>query len=226
MGIKVKDILYMIELARPILEHYRESTVTEMMVDLALKSGAYPQEVAPGMAASKAGGTGYREDSSLAPGHGAGPQGSPAADIVPTRGASGVAREVETEPVPATKARETGLRAEPGSERRASSRPGPNKGSRKKAKIEFDLAKVLGDLEAMDTTDISTYLRQFLKKHLDVVAAVLKLGVPASYTKGLLITAITNYYGQKDLPNKMARRAPADDEVFMEEMRRKLGFDS
>lgn len=87
-----------------------------------------------------------------------------------------------------------------------------------------DVGAVLARLESMDTAAMAPYLDEFLKADLEVIAARLNLKGVSSQTKSHIVGRIVRYYEDRRLPEKIAQRAPADDEAFLEEMRRKFRF--
>lgn len=103
---------------------------------------------------------------------------------------------------------------------KAEKRPGP---TGKRTRLQ-DVGAVVAQLESMDTGAMAPYLDEFLKADLEEIAARLNLKGVSSQTKSHIVGRIVRYYEDRRLPEKIAQRAPADDEAFLEEMRQKFRF--
>jgi len=213
MGMKVDRVLGIMELARPLLERYRGCSVEDMIIDLVAKCG---------------GGAEMLEAASLAGARVGKPATLPATGVVPPS-----SNEVRSE------GGEIHLGAGVGGEEAspASGRAPVGRGKRneadkaekklragaKKTPVE-DVGAVVAELESMDTAEMRSYLESFLKKDLEEIAARLNLKGLSGRSKPHIASRIVRYYEEKRLPERIAQRAPADDEAFKEEMRKKYGF--
>lgn len=208
---KVERLLEILELLRPILERYRGATVEDMIRDVAVRCGVEPGAVVP--QAARQGGPGAHAGISE------GDDTGHASDLPPGTESSKTGQpevSLTSEGVEVTAAGDKAGRAR--------TKPAKRSGGRKK--VDFDLVTVLDQLESMEPDEMASYLKEYLKKNLLEVAEALGLKVYGKANVETLITNIISYYEQKRLPDRIARRTAVDDIVFMEEMRRKLGFDS
>lgn len=209
---KVERLLEILELLRPILERYRGATVEDMIRDVAVRCGVEPGAVVP--QAARQGGPGAHAGISEGDdtGHGS--------DLPPGTESSKTGQ-------PEVSLTSEGVEATAAGDKVGAARTKPAKRSCRRKKADFDLVAVLKRLEAMEPDEeMASYLKEYLKKNLLEVAEALGLKVYGKANVETLITNIISHYEQKRLPDRIARRTAVDDMVFMEEMRRKLGFDS
>jgi len=192
----VDRLLEVIDMLRPVLERYRGRSIQEMIADMASRL-ALPLEDADGIGLNGA---------------------------METPG-----EEFDGKHSRAGKGAEKGERARAGAggerKKRADGKKTGRNGSPSRKKMAMgDLEATLAELEHMDLSRMEEYLEAFFRKDLDKLARRLGIRGFSTWNAGDVKSAIVRHFEEKRLPDEIARRLPADDEAFMEEMRKKYGF--